>query len=60
MDLQNRAKQTRDVIEKKSKTFSFIGLATTPLLPTLHLRPLPIPRLPQTPFCFTSTLADVL
>ena len=40
--------------KEKCIKFNFLAMTTTPLLPILRLRLLPI-RLPQTPFIFTST-----
>ena len=57
MDLKNYVKLKRKNLDRKEKCkkFSSLALITIPLLPILRLRPLPILRLPQTPFFFTST-----
>jgi hypothetical protein len=57
MDLKKYVKQKRNYSDRKEKCkkFCFLDSATIPLLPILRLLLLPILRLPQTPFFFTST-----
>jgi hypothetical protein len=46
--------------KEKCKKFYFLAMTTIPLLPILRLRLLPNPRLPQTPFRFTSAFSLVV
>jgi hypothetical protein len=61
MDPKNREKITAQLSyrKEKCKKLYLLAMATILLLPILRLHSLPNPRLPQTPFRFTSTYSLV-
>ena len=61
MDPKKQLKATAQLFyrKEKCKKLYLLAMTTIPLLPILRLRPLPNPRLPQTPFRFTSACSLV-